>query len=78
MKFSTKDFLSKFDQILSFLQILSNLTKKSLVEDFIFLCGALLGIKTSKASKNKTVMEKDIKFYLKTKTIMKLITCTKK
>ena len=36
MKFSIKDFLSKCDQISSFLRILSQLMKKSLVENFIF------------------------------------------
>ena len=36
MKFSIKDFFSKFDQIPSFLTILSHLLKKSLIENFIF------------------------------------------
>ena len=36
MKFSIKDFLSKCDQICSFLQIWSNLLQQSLVVDFIF------------------------------------------
>ena len=36
MKFSIKDFFSKCDQIRSFLRILSQLLKKSLVENFIF------------------------------------------
>ena len=36
MKFSTKDFLSKCDQIRSFLRIWSHLQKKSFVENFIF------------------------------------------
>ena len=36
MKFSIKDFLSKCDQIRSFLQIWSLLLKKSLMENFIF------------------------------------------
>ena len=39
MKFSIKDFLSKFDQIRSFLRIWSILLKKSLMENFIF-CAA--------------------------------------
>ena len=39
MKFSIKDFFSKYDQICSFLWIWSNLLKKSLMEDFIF-CAA--------------------------------------
>ena len=37
MKFSIKDFFSKCDQILSFLQIWSHLLRKSLMESFI-LC----------------------------------------
>ena len=37
MKFSIKDFFSKCDQS-SFLQIWSHLMKKSLMENFIFLC----------------------------------------
>ena len=36
MKFSIKDFPSKCDQILSFLQIWLHLLKKSLIENFIF------------------------------------------
>ena len=36
MKFSSKDFFSKCDQIRSFLQIWSHLLKKSLMENFIF------------------------------------------
>ena len=36
MKFSIKDFLSKSDQIRSFLQIWWQLLKKSLMENFIF------------------------------------------
>ena len=35
MKFSDKDFFSKFDQTRSFLQILSHLLKNSLMENFI-------------------------------------------
>ena len=38
MKFSIKDFLSKFDQIRSFLRIGSYLLKTSVMENFIFLC----------------------------------------
>ena len=40
MKFSIKDFFSKFDQIPSFLRIWSHLLKKSLMENFIF-CAVL-------------------------------------
>ena len=36
MKFSIKDFYSKYDQIPSFLRIWSYLLKKSLVRKFIF------------------------------------------
>ena len=52
MKFFIKDFLSKCDQILSFLhlqfhayfslRIWSHLLKKSLMENFIFLCSEML------------------------------------
>ena len=38
MKFSIKDFSSKCEQIHSFLRICSNLLKKSLMENLIFLC----------------------------------------
>ena len=38
MKFSIKDFFSKCHQIRSFLRIWSDLLKKSLMENFIFLC----------------------------------------
>ena len=37
MKFSIKDFLSKYDQMRSFLPIWSDLLKKSLMENFIFV-----------------------------------------
>ena len=37
-KFSIQDLFSKCDQIRSFLQIWSHLLKKSLIENFIFLC----------------------------------------
>ena len=37
IKFSTKDFFSKCDQIRSFLQIWLHLLKKSLIENFIFM-----------------------------------------
>ena len=36
VKFSMKDFFSKYDQIRSFLWIWSHLLKKSLIENFIF------------------------------------------
>ena len=36
MKFSIKNFFSKFDQICSFLRIWSHLLKRSLMENFIF------------------------------------------
>ena len=36
MKFSIKDFFSKYDQIHSFQQIWSHLLKKSLMKNFIF------------------------------------------
>ena len=36
MKFFIKDFLSKCDQIWSFLRIWSHLLKKSLMENFVF------------------------------------------
>ena len=36
MKFSIKDFFSKYDKIRDFLRIKSHLLKKSLMENFIF------------------------------------------
>ena len=41
MKFSIKDSFGKCHQTCSFLQIWSHLLKKSLMENFIFLCSAL-------------------------------------
>ena len=38
MKFSIKDFFCKYDQIRKKLRIWSHLLKKSLMENFIFLC----------------------------------------
>ena len=43
MKFSIKDFLSKCDQIRSFLRIWSHLLKKSLMENFIF-CAVVVAL----------------------------------
>ena len=40
MKFSIKDLFSKCDQISRSLRIWSHLLKKSLIENFIFLCSA--------------------------------------
>ena len=40
MKFSIQDFLSKCVQIRSLIRIWSYLLKKSLMENFIFLCSA--------------------------------------
>ena len=42
MKFSVKDFFSKCDQISRKLWIWSHLLKKSLMENFIFLCSVRL------------------------------------
>ena len=42
MKFSIKNFFSKYDQIRSLLQIWSHLLKKSLMENFIF-CAVATG-----------------------------------
>ena len=36
MKFSIKDFFSKYDEIRIFLRIWSHILKKSLMENFIF------------------------------------------
>ena len=44
MKFSTKDFFSKCDQIRKKLRIWSHLLKKSLVENFIF-CAVIVKMK---------------------------------
>ena len=41
MKFSIKDFFSKYDQIRSFLRIWSHSLKKSLMESFIF-CAVII------------------------------------
>ena len=42
MKFSIKDFFSKYDQICSFLRIWSHLLKKPVIENFIFCAVFLL------------------------------------
>ena len=42
MKFSIKNFFSKYDQIRSFLRIWSHLLKKSLMENFVFCAEQLL------------------------------------
>ena len=45
MKFSIKDFFSKCDQISGFQRIWLHLLKKSLMENFIFLCSVNVTIK---------------------------------
>ena len=47
MKFSIKDFCSKYDQIRSFKQIWSHLLEKCLMENFIS-CAVLSGIVNKK------------------------------
>ena len=42
MKFSIKDFFSKYDQIRRKLRIWSHLLKKSLMKNFIFCAGKML------------------------------------
>ena len=44
MKFSIKNFFSKSDQIRNFLRIWLHLLKKSLMENFIFLCSLDKGL----------------------------------
>ena len=44
MKFSSKDFWSKCDQIRSFLRIWSHLLQKSLMENFIFYAVSLKSV----------------------------------
>ena len=44
MKFSIKDFFSKFDQIRIFLQIWSNLLKKSLMGNFTFCAVVIMQV----------------------------------
>ena len=51
MKFSIKDFLSKYDQIRSFQHIWSHLLKKSLMENFIFCVVNVLQYKSSQVFK---------------------------
>ena len=41
MKFSIKDFFSKYDQIRRELWIWSHLRKKSLMKNFVFFCSAV-------------------------------------
>ena len=66
MTFSIKDFFSKCDEIRRKLRILSNLLKKSLMENFIF-CAVL--VERSEKSSSKTVFLQQYKsiFLLKEK-----------
>ena len=48
LKFSIKDFFSKSDQLHSFLRISSDLLKKSLMENFIFLCNVVMNVTPGK------------------------------
>ena len=44
IKFSIQDFFSKCDQIRSFLRIWLHLLKKSLIENFVFLCAVNINL----------------------------------
>ena len=52
MKFSIKDFLSKYEQIRSFLQIWSHLLERSIMENFIF-CTVITAYYLKKKKKQK-------------------------
>ena len=61
MKFSIKDFVSKCDQIRSFLQIWSHLLKKSLMKNFIF-CAVEIAHQSHSRFKNQVYcLEKNAK-----------------
>ena len=72
MKFSIKDFFSKFDQIYSFLRIWSHLLKKSLMENLIFCavscsrvaCMADFMLKNSERIIQTTIIEHILNFNL--------------
>ena len=55
IKFSIKDFLSKCEQIRSFLRIWSHLLKKSLMENFIFVQCTTMQVLVSLVLKNCTL-----------------------
>ena len=57
MEFTIKDFFSKCDQIPSFLRIWSHLLKKSLMENFIFLCSVIIkkGSEVHELTEQKTI-----------------------
>ena len=52
MKFSIKDFFSKYEQIRSFLQIWSNLLERSIMENLIF-CTVITAYYLKKKKKQK-------------------------
>ena len=60
MKFSIKDFFSKCAQIRSFLRIWSHLLKKSLMENYIFLCSDNLGKNIEDKSKKSPLLNLSI------------------
>ena len=62
MKSSIKDFFSKCDQILRKLWIWSHLLKKSLMENFIFLC-SVLSIDYFSTTYNVTIYRMKMKTY---------------
>ena len=72
MKFSIKDFFSKFDQICSFLRIWSQLLKKSLMENLFFCavscsrvaCMADFMLKNSERIIQTTILEHILNFSL--------------
>ena len=52
MKFSIKDFFSKYEQIRSFLQIWSHLLERSIMENFIF-CTVITAYYLKKKKRNR-------------------------
>ena len=70
MKFSIKDFLSKYDQIQSFLGIWSHLLKKSSIENFIYCA-----VKASQSLNGKTDNDLEMAQHKKKKDFLACVFC---
>ena len=70
MKFFIKDFLSKYDEIRSFLRIWSHLLKKSLMENFIFCAVVVSFSKSYQKKAYNTCFNKSAKWWTPTYNVI--------
>ena len=75
MKFSIKNFFSKWDQIRSFLQIWSHLLKTSLMENFIFCPVSVAKLVDSNQDGMRFSIYKPIQIFFADNRLLHLLKC---